>query len=215
MIDVDDRTTWPDWLHPWATEALRRGSGRLIEEDEAFRARLSGTKLLAFHCTRLLDHELAWIRERGLRPLTLELVEERIRVAHERAHLDLSEHDRLLASNTFAVRDDRNRRDRVCLILGRGAFDETFGCEPLLSTWGGEAIYRYAGDLGSPGRARGPLDRGDRDRSQRGSASLDLPGAWQAFRRGRPRTALVSRERSPSRHCPGARGLGHLAARLP
>ncbi len=45
------------------------------------------------------------------------------------------------------MRDDRNRRDRVCLILGRGAFDETFGCEPLLSTWGGEAIYRYAGDL--------------------------------------------------------------------
>ncbi len=149
MIDVDDSTTWPDWLRPWTAERFGAEYGRLIEEDDAFRAQFRETEFLAFHCTRLLDHELTWIRERGLRPLTLELVEERIRVAHERGHLGNAERDYLLTSNTFAARDDRNRRDEVCLILGRGAFDEAFGCEPLLAAWGGEAIYRYAGNLES------------------------------------------------------------------
>ncbi len=147
MLDVDDRSTWPEWLHPWVGERFDAEYGRLIEEDDAFRARLADVRLLAFHCTRLLDHELTWVRERGLRPLTVELVEERLHAACERGHLDLSERDQLLASHTFAANDARFRRDQVCLILGKGAFVEAYGCEPLLSAWGGEAIYRYAGDF--------------------------------------------------------------------
>src|SRR5688500_10409141 len=96
LLDVDDPTTWPAAVHAWVNpyaETLRGTtsytSDRAVprEREDELRALLAGYKLIAYHCTRLLDHELERMRAHGLRPLTHELVIERIDRAHEQDHL--------------------------------------------------------------------------------------------------------------------------------
>lgn len=148
-IDLDDPRTWPEpvaaWVEDWAGRLPRETyAGDLavpLEEEDRFRALLT-TPLIAYHCTRLLDHELEMINAEGLQLLTQELVERRLDAALEHGFLDVAARDSLRASHTFALGGHRHREGQVCLTVGRQVFDETpWGCEPLLSTWGGEGIY--------------------------------------------------------------------------
>src|SRR4051812_42329315 len=126
LIDVDDPTTWSAavtaWVAPYA-ESLRGTTNYTsdlkvpLEREDELRALLAGHKLVAYHCTRLLDHEVEGIRAQGLRPLTHELVLERIGRAHELAHLTDAERVELLEQNVFAVKDSRYRENQACLVL--------------------------------------------------------------------------------------------------
>jgi hypothetical protein len=146
-IDIDESGTWPEpvreWVKPYV-ESLRGTTTFTsdlavpLEREDELRA-LLGDQLLAFHCTRLLDHELDAVRRQGLRPLTLELVVERIDAAHAHGHLSDRDRERLRQRNLFALNDARYREQQVCLVLGRSGLDDS-GVVPLMSRWGGEAI---------------------------------------------------------------------------
>jgi hypothetical protein len=146
-IDLDKPTTWPEPVAAWVRHFIDRGqsidamSTELIEREDELRSLLGSEKLLAYHCTRLLDSEVAAIRERGLRRLSPELVAERLRAASDGGHLTDDELDRLAARTVFALGEQEHREGQVCLILGRSVLDDGHGCAPLLRTWGGEGIY--------------------------------------------------------------------------
>jgi hypothetical protein len=113
-----------------------------LDGDTSFRDALAGHPLRAYHCTRLLDHETQDIRERGLRLLDNDLAASRLDGALASGAISPEEHDHLLANTVFAHRNSSGRLAQVCAVAGRDAFDEHVrGVWPLLSTWGGEAIY--------------------------------------------------------------------------
>ncbi|MCK9461342.1 MAG: hypothetical protein M0R80_17065 [Proteobacteria bacterium] len=153
MIDVDDAATWPTEVLAWVDEHTVELCGSTeftadlrIDDEEDLR-RLVGSQLVrAYHCTRLLDHERRVILDQGLRRLGPDLVNERIRRAHEVGAISDAERDAFESGNQFADPAWSFRapitEGQVCLILSRQIFDESpNGCEPLLSIWGGEAIY--------------------------------------------------------------------------
>lgn len=126
-----------------------------FDADSALRDVLSGYLLRAYHCTRLLDHEVEAVWEGGLRPLTAELIHDRIDTA-ERAGA-ISEHDaeRLRHANVFATGEHANRKNQVCLTLSNLLFrEDPSDCEPLLSTWGGEGMYRSSRGHSMPAHVR-------------------------------------------------------------
>src|SRR5438132_14434734 len=91
IVDVDDPQTWPPDVRREAQAIADSVRGKAkyvsdlpipIEGEDPFRALLAGHPLVAYHATRLLDHEVAMIREQGLRPLTAKLVEDRIEAAY-------------------------------------------------------------------------------------------------------------------------------------
>jgi len=154
IIDVDDPTTWPSHVAQRVCKRARQLAGvtryttdlPVLEEEDEFRALLRGHHLRAYHCTRLLDHELVAIRKEGLRPLTPDLISDRLRAALASRDITRSERHVLLAGHVFATNEHGHRDNQVCLILSRSVMDERpFRCEPLLATWGGEGIYMSSG----------------------------------------------------------------------
>jgi hypothetical protein len=150
MIDIDQPATWPPAVMEWASAHARllRGSTEITQDlevpadvEEDVRSHLVGHPLVTYHCTRLLDHEIVSVRERGLRMLTRDVIEERIAVAHTRGFLSDGTRDRLMTGNVFARGEQSGREGQVCLVLGRTVFDSApQDCEPLLSFWGGEGL---------------------------------------------------------------------------
>ncbi len=148
VIDVSSQQTCPEDVRKVVNRAAKRlrGSTRccpdlvLTEEEDAFRHMLGARLIRAFHCTRLLDHEVEAIRHDGLRPLTRELITDRVEAAYRSGALSQTEHDHLLEKHVFAVGNPMGREDQVCLVLPERMLDGD-GVLPLLETWGGEAIY--------------------------------------------------------------------------
>jgi hypothetical protein len=158
LVDVDDPTTWPKGIPEWVAPYVDALRGTTIytsdlrvplEREDELRTLLAGHRMLAFHCTRLLDHEVADVRAHGLRPLTLELVNERIERAHAHGYLGDADRNRLRERNVFAMNEAEYREDKVCVVLGRAGLDDT-GVVSLMSRWGGEAIYMCDPDSEEP-----------------------------------------------------------------
>jgi hypothetical protein len=151
VVDLDDAPTWPAELDEWARQSAERLVGTTEypgdlgltpdHEDEAI-ARMAGRRLLAYHCTRLLDDERSAIRAGGLHLLDRELVERKIAGAHALGAISDSQRDDRLEHNVFASgRTRTEERGFVCLVVGRAAFAKANnGCEPLMRAWGGEAV---------------------------------------------------------------------------
>jgi hypothetical protein len=79
----------------------------------------------------------------GLRPLTTVLLFDRINSVYEAGIIDASSANDLHNAHVFATCEQQFRENQVCLILSEHVFQHSFlGCEPLLSSWGGEGIYR-------------------------------------------------------------------------
>lgn len=145
IIDVEDPNTWPAEVRS-LVEAARGASDLLLcEEEGRFRALLQGYVVRAYHCTRLLEHEVTAIRREGLRSLSRELVEGRILAAHAVGAISGRQRDTLLRTHMLTGSEphgrDANRRDQVCLVLTRRQLDDSSGVERLLSKWGGEVVY--------------------------------------------------------------------------
>lgn len=152
IIDVDDPSTWPPDVLAFVSDAAERlrGSTEYTSDldfdfngEDDFRRLLNGHRLIAYHCTRLLDHEVEAIRQEGLRPLTRELIADRVAAAHDHAVIPTELRDELVDAHVFADRDrGHGRADQVCLIVSRRVFDrDVHAVRPLLRTWGGEGIY--------------------------------------------------------------------------
>lgn len=150
LIDVDDPTTWPDSTKGW----VRRRASALVgttryvedlaihlEEEAGFRQTLGPCKVRAFHCTRLLPHEIADIRTNGLRLLTEDLVRDRITAAIAHEALPTAAQTAAEQGNVYAVQDPLGRENQTCVVVGRSIFDsDAGGLAGFLTYWGGEAI---------------------------------------------------------------------------
>jgi hypothetical protein len=154
-IDVDAATTWPEDVRKLADEiaGVVRGTARYVNDmaathgsEDRFRRLFVGRRLRAYHATRLLDHEVALIREQGLRTLTEALIQERVNRAHAEGHLSSEDRATLLAGNVFAEGRSHGRRGHASLFISATPLDrQVYGVRPLLSTWGGEGIYMAQG----------------------------------------------------------------------
>lgn len=151
IVDLDDMATWPPAVVALVDEYADRLCGTTeytsdldldLEDERRMDAVLRGHHLLVYHCTRLLPHEDDMIRTQGLRLLTPELVRDRIDGAHTHGHITDDELDAFRVSHVFAAREHSNRENGAAVIVGTWPFDGMpSGCNPLLSIWGGEAMY--------------------------------------------------------------------------
>jgi hypothetical protein len=151
------------------------------------------TKLIrAFHCTRLLDHEVGGIKASGLLSLNLKLVTQRIDRAEQRGYLTKEQADELRTGNLVVRPTKALREELVAFFTGRYLLDE----RPqqflhLLKTWGGEGIYfgvsetsglyRHLKTFGKPSIVVADLDSSDpRVTGRRGQITVegDVPPEW-------------------------------------
>lgn len=161
-IDVDRPQTWPrDVAEVVAAHAeqLRdtteyAGDLDLSYEDEAaFLTLLGARSLRMYHCTRLLAAEVQAVRRDGLRLLSRDLMTHKINLAVTVGALTAAEGEQLARAHVFATGEHRNRQEQVCLVLSARPLDEDpGGIEPLMRTWGGEAL--SMSDRGGGWRAR-------------------------------------------------------------
>ncbi|CRK56927.1 hypothetical protein [Alloactinosynnema sp. L-07] len=153
-MDVDNPMTWPGTLADRVFQLAEqvRGTADLCVELDVWQHAcelcrlLDGWLVRAFHCTRLLDHEVDAIRAQGLRALAADLISSRLTGALNHGHISEAEHAELDETHHFAKPFSRQAQDllagKVCLALPRRAFDDRpDGFRPLLTRWGGEAIY--------------------------------------------------------------------------
>jgi hypothetical protein len=154
IADPDDEATWPAGLRDYLLQLPLGGSSYTSdlhldpEVEQRFRDILAGAKCRVYHCTRLLPHELEWVKAEGLIPLTQELIARRIRVLEEVGGMTDAIGAAARGQSDQAAYWRGSREGQVCLILGSRIFSaEPNGAAPLLQGWGGEAVYRnIAGD---------------------------------------------------------------------
>jgi len=152
IVDVEAPETWPAPLAALvadiATTAPSNNPEAYVDlriddrEDEA-RQLLAGHLVRARHCTRLLAHEADAIRAEGLRLLTPELLTHRLDQAHQLGLLTAAERTTLSAGNRLAVGHQwAQPKPGIFFFLTTFVLRERlYNIWPLLSTWGGEAIY--------------------------------------------------------------------------
>lgn len=148
-VDVDDVSSWPSPLREHVDEWLERLQGAPAasnepevawDADEPLLPLLGGRALRMYHCTCLLDHEGAQIREQGLRRLSRDLVEERIHAARGAGVITVDEAELLHRSHVYRGRDHHIRTGRVWLFAGQAVLDDTINLRAFLTTWGGEGM---------------------------------------------------------------------------
>lgn len=149
-VDVDDVSSWPLQLREHTDAWLQR-----LQEtppapnepeigwdaDEPLLAVLGGRLLRTYHCTCLLDHEAALIRDHGLRPLSRELIEERIDEARAASITPPTRRTCCTDRTSTAGRDHGSRSGQVWLFAGQAVLADPINLRALLTTWGGEGMY--------------------------------------------------------------------------
>lgn len=160
VADIDDPSTWPEELAAQVNELadqIRMTTPDLSElscsdlplwgHEAGIRQLLNGCLLRAYHATRLLPHEADAVRAQGLRMLTTELVKDRLATAYQLGYITDVEHDKLLAGKALSS----DRLGQVCFFLSTTTIiRDATGLHLLLSTWGGEGLYRQHAHSDNP-----------------------------------------------------------------
>jgi hypothetical protein len=107
-----------------------------LELEGEFRRLLQGRLLRVYHATRLLDHELSMIQTLGLRPLSLQLIKDRIQAAHAHSWITVEQRSQLEPAHVYADGHAEHRDGQVCLFLGTHTLHTVTGVASLLCTWG-------------------------------------------------------------------------------
>ena len=105
---------------------------------ERINCEIAGHSILAWHCTRLLPHEIGWVRKQGLRVHSNILFEERIQSAIQNGHFSLEYGEELLANSRVG---EFGREELLFFIMSRHILTDEHAVHSLLGRWGGEAIY--------------------------------------------------------------------------
>lgn len=158
VIDVDRPEEWPTDIaeaveaHAERVRGTTEDAGDLdlsYDDEAAFLDLLAGRPLRMYHCTRLLDVEVDAVRQQGLRVLSRELMSYKIGTAVAAGALTAAEGDQVQRAHVFAVREHDNRQDQVCLVLSAQPLDrDPHGIQPLMRSWGGEALSMSSGAVG-------------------------------------------------------------------
>lgn len=156
-VDLDDERTWPTATRAWAKRSAAeiRAAAEYVADlpisescDREFRQSIAGHKLVGYHCTRLLDHEVEDIRRRGVLLLDEHLVRQRIEQAVRLGHLNAPARAHAETKQVFATGHHVHREQQICCVMGSSIFSEDpDGVSPLLNHWGGEAIRGGAGEV--------------------------------------------------------------------
>lgn len=154
FIDIDSPGTWPESLATAMASVDRQTAladyptDLEIDPQDAARVRaaLGHTRIRARHFTRLLPHEVKWIRDTGLRLHSRALFDERIAAAAANGYFDAATAEVLRSvSIPAAEADKRGDRDFVCLTIGPVAELSPHSVAALIGTWGGEGVYFASG----------------------------------------------------------------------
>lgn len=152
LVDVENPDTWPSGTMEIAAgyvskiqgsdtplEDLAREAGRL---DTEIAALLEGHRLRAYHCTRLLDYEVAGIWSDGLQPFSDELRGDKLAAAQANGYLTAEEYETLRNSRSVGESFGQKVRSRIHLFVSTLEL-ESHLCEitSYLTYWGGEALY--------------------------------------------------------------------------
>jgi hypothetical protein len=160
VIAVDPDSSPASWPVELRRAAEAYASQATIAADDDLAELLGARPLRAYHATRLLPREEVEVRSTGLKALDAGHVEGRLAGAYADGSVSLEQYETLLDRQVFSENSllhDQvpNRQGRVCLVVGLAALNP-WGLSWPLESWGGEAIYRVAGDLadhlGSIGR---------------------------------------------------------------
>jgi len=183
-IDLGISDTWPKEAMAIATAVARdiqfseKGAvGKIPASDlkwrdpdsdadleQKLRMALAGHRVLTYHATRLLPHEVDGIRHGGIGPLSADLIERKLRLARENYPEALTEQDiELLRTSgplTWGGVGQRVRLGQLWVVAPIEAFADVGGFEQLLGNWGGEVIYRVLGPDGvETARAQSAINR--------------------------------------------------------
>lgn len=151
MLDLDVVGSWPsevltavDWTLAHRVDLVGTEYSDEIElslsEGELIGQAIGDTQMALYHATRLLPHEVISIRERGLLPLTPDLVNLRLDAAIAAGAINAALAERLRPhALRYAVEPGRTRQ--VCFSGSRRSLQQTSGFWRLFTYWGGEAIY--------------------------------------------------------------------------
>ena len=136
-VELDDPETWPTELvdrldgeevlpEPWEPWAVRDWVDQILEPYD----------VVAYHCTRLTDHESDEIRRNGLEPWSGALISSRVSAA--RASGDVDEELARAILNAHTAEAD-NRSGRIAFLGSRVPFrSQRHTVHYLLGEWGGE-----------------------------------------------------------------------------
>jgi hypothetical protein len=142
-IDIDELETWPSAI----AEAATGLQGSLpwdvsdVEREVWFRKLLDGHRIRAYHCTRLLPHEVDRVSREGLQPLSEALLQRRLDEALTSSALTEEQAVALRTATVFHDGRQRGRAGQVNCFLGQWALRRGgHGLNNLLGMWGGEGI---------------------------------------------------------------------------
>ncbi len=194
-IELDMPVTWPPDVKAMVVEVAQglhaplgsfSNGGGLAEREDEFRSLFAGRSIRAFHCTRLLDHEVERIRRNGLLLLTERLVNDRIENAIVHGDISRKLGDELLKAHVFSTREHDNRENMLWFFLSTYVLRDRVGSVWILMRfWGGEAIsfsdkslgyLELLEELGQPTIVVVDLDLSGSNRVHRAS-----PGLLRAF----------------------------------
>jgi hypothetical protein len=112
--------------------------------EKRLRSAMRGHGVLVYHATRLLPHEVDWIRNEGISPLTSDLRERKLRLARDAYPEVLASGDVELLKNSGPLNwgtGQNVRLGQLWAVAPLSAFQDPAGFERLLGNWGGESIY--------------------------------------------------------------------------
>lgn len=169
---LDCMNTWPETLWNFLDDNIelfkdyffrKNEIDRLSEENPIYRVKiienkykngyeyavstinniLSEYSIIGFHCTNLTKYERDLILKEGLRPLSKELIDDKLKAVFKQGLMLESEYLYLKDNN---LADTYGRVNNVFCLHALNRLKDAPGLADLLNTWGGESIYWNKGD---------------------------------------------------------------------
>lgn len=140
IVLLDDVKTWPSGFRALveATAAESDEEVWLSAASECLAQHsLMHHRVRVYHCTRLTPREIADVTSGGLKPLSVEFTQERIRSAVLDGHL--TEDEGRIYDQTKLPREE-NRAGRVWLFTDPSCLTDAHRIGNLVDVWGGEGI---------------------------------------------------------------------------
>ena len=101
---------------------------------------IQSTTLRGWHCTRLTEHEVKYIKSHGMQPPNLHVLTEQIRQVQADGTIDREIAERLIAKNQA---DEDCRKGMIWFCFFDPASEDQSGIECFFRYWGGEALYNF------------------------------------------------------------------------
>jgi hypothetical protein len=146
LIDPDDPSTWPTEVTRYVEESIPEARFDDHTDTPAvqwFFTTLSGP-VKAYHCSRLLPHEEAIIREKGLVALNADALAARIEAARHFGEISAEEAPQLHGASVLREPHQQARIGTFHTFASALQFDTDRTLNYFLEQWGGEAIRRSA-----------------------------------------------------------------------